>query len=482
MAFLFITMLSPIMLNSETGRIAMAQNANGSGMPDYALPYNIEAEKSVLAACILNGEVLEEALARLMPESFFRPAHRIMFEAMRSLNMRNVPVDQISLAENLAASKQLDAIGGRSYIVEVADNTFSLTSWNNHIEIVHRTAVLRKLILAGSQISTMAASAPDDLKQAIEDAERTLFAVTEQSVRTSFEDMNSLLLGVFEEISELAAQGGKLRGVPTGFADADRLFHGLRGGNLVILAARPSVGKTAFALNVAVNAARRGYTVAFFSLEMSSRELATRILCSEARVSISKVNSGNIATADWPALADACERLSGINLLVDADDAAGLTVLDARTKARRALKDAKGKGLIIIDYLQLMTPSTARKDGNRNLEVAEISRGLKMLAKELDVPIIALSQLSRDIEKRPDKTPRLSDLRDSGSIEQDADIVMFIDRSISEEEAEKSGRPEWGTANLIVAKHRNGAVGEIPLSYIDHITKFMSMADDSRAW
>lgn len=459
----------------------MTKNASVN-RPDYSLPYNIEAEKSVLAACMLNGEVLEEVLSKLGPKSFFRPAHRIMFEAIRDLNARRIPVDQISLAENLAATKQLDAVGGHSYIVEVADNTFSLTSWRNHIEVVHRTAVLRDLILAGAQISSIAADAPDDLKQAVEDAERTLFAVTEQSVRTTFESMDGLLMEVFEEMSELAASGGKMRGVPTGFHDADRLFHGLRGGNLVILAARPSVGKTAFALNMAVNVAKQGFTVAFFSLEMSPRELATRVLCSEARVGISKVKSGAIADADWPMLADACNNLSGLPLLVDASDASGLTVLDLRTKARRALRDSKGKGLIIVDYLQLMNPSTPRKDGNRNLEVAEISRGLKLLAKELDVPIVALAQLNRDIERRGDKRPLLSDLRDSGSIEQDADIVMFIDRSISEEEAERNDRPDWGVANLIVAKHRNGAVGDIPLSYVTEITKFMSMAPESAAY
>ena len=259
----------------------MDQSQNYKGI-DYPLPYNIKAEQSVLAACMLNEEALEETLSILEPEHFFRPAHRIMFEAMRGLNTRRVPVDQISLVENLTASGQLESVGGHSYIVEVADNTYALTNWRTHVDVVHRTAVLRDLILAGAQISTMAANAPDNLKQAIETAEQTLFAVTEKSVRTSFEKMDELLIGAFEHIAELAKSSDGIRGVPTGFADADRLFNGLRGGNLVILAARPSVGKTAFSLNVAVNAAKKGFTVLFFSLEMSSQELTTRILCSES--------------------------------------------------------------------------------------------------------------------------------------------------------------------------------------------------------
>jgi len=448
-----------------------------SGKP---LPNNIEAEKSVLAACMLNADILEEIMMKLQPENFYRPAHRIIFEAITDLHTRRIPVDQISLADNLNASGQLDAIGGRSYIVELADNTFALTSWSNHADIVKRNSILRDLIYASTQISALAYNAPDDLDEVVEDAEKTLFDVTERRVSSTFVKMDTLINDAFEEISQLAEQKTHIAGVPTGFKDVDNLFYGLRGGDLVILAARPGVGKTSFALNLAVNAARSGVSVAFFSLEMSAGQLVQRILCADARVSLSKIRGGFISEADWGQIADASNRLSKLELFID--DTPGLSILEARAKARRELRQVpKGKGLIIVDYLQLMQPQTARRDGNRAVEVGEISRGLKILAKEMDMPVIALSQLSRAVEMRGKKRPQLSDLRESGSIEQDADIVMFIDRSMDEAEAESDGRPPLNTAELIVAKHRNGPTRDITLAFVSEYTRFMDYADDSRA-
>jgi replicative DNA helicase len=269
-----------------------------------------------------------------------------------------------------------------------------------------------------------------------------------------------------------------MAGVPSGFKDVDDLFHGFRGGDLIILAARPGVGKTSFALNLATNAAKAGASVAFFSLEMSAGQLVQRILCSEARVSLQKIRGGFITDADWLEIADASNRLSKIDLCID--DSPGLSILEARAKARRELRAATGKGMIIVDYLQLMQPPQTRRDGNRAVEVGEISRGLKILAKEMDMPVIALSQLSRQIEMRGKKRPMLSDLRESGSIEQDADIVMFIDRSMDEIEAEQDDRPDMGTAQLIVAKHRNGPTRDITLAFNPEYTKFMDYADESR--
>ena len=420
--------------------------------PRAQLPQNIEAEQSVLAACLLNGEVTEEAVMRLRPENFFRPAHRIIFEAIISLTNRHIPVDPIALADTLKSTGQLEAVGGRAYLAELADNTFSLTSWERHVDIVKRQSILRELVFAATQINALAYDAPDDLDQVVEEAEKTLFNVTEKRVSSSFRKMDELVSDAYEEISRLANQKDKMAGVPTGFKDVDELFHGFRGGDLVILAARPGVGKTSFALNLATNAAKA------FSLEMGAEQLVQRILCSEARVNLSKLRSGFIAEGDWGALAEASGKLSQLDMFID--DTPGLSVLEARAKGRRELHGLKEgqKGLIIVDYLQLMQPGPMTANKSTNDQVSEISRGLKILAKEMNMPVLALSQLSRAIEQRgKDKRPMLSDLRDSGAIEQDADIVMFID-----------------------AKHRNGATRDIDLAFNPEFTKFMDFIDDSR--
>ena len=440
--------------------------------PRAQLPQNIEAEQSVLAACLLNGEVTEEAVMRLRPENFFRPAHRIIFEAIISLTNRHIPVDPIALADTLKSTGQLEAVGGRA---------FSLTSWERHVDIVKRQSILRELVFAATQINALAYDAPDDLDQVVEEAEKTLFNVTEKRVSSSFRKMDELVSDAYEEISRLANQKDKMAGVPTGFKDVDELFQGFRGGDLVILAARPGVGKTSFALNLATNAAKAGAAVAFFSLEMGAEQLVQRILCSEARVNLSKLRSGFIAEGDWGALAEASGKLSQLDMFID--DTPGLSVLEARAKGRRELHGLKEgqKGLIIVDYLQLMQPGPMTANKSTNDQVSEISRGLKILAKEMNMPVLALSQLSRAIEQRgKDKRPMLSDLRDSGAIEQDADIVMFIDRSMNEIEAESESRPDLGMAKLIVAKHRNGATRDIDLAFNPEFTKFMDFIDDSR--
>lgn len=466
----------PVSASYDNRRSPVSRPAAQTG--SRPTPQNIEAEKSVLAACMLNAEAVEEVMLKLNPDSFYRPAHRIIFEAVCDLNNRRIPIDQISLADTLNASGQLDAVGGRAYLMELADNTFSLTNWQNHADIVRRTAILRALIYAAAEIGAMAYDAPDDLGQVVEDAEKALFKVTEKRVSSSFQPMSKLLNQAFEDLTALSEQHSHIMGVATGFTDVDNLFHGLRGGDLVILAARPGVGKTSFALNLAVNAAKLGTAVAFFSLEMSSGQLVQRILCSEAAVSLSKVRGGFINEGDWNSIANASNVLSQIELYID--DSPGLSILEARAKARRELRAAQGRGLIIVDYLQLMQPAAVRRDGNRAVEVGEISRGLKILAKEMDMPVIALSQLSRQVEMRGKKRPMLSDLRESGSIEQDADIVMFIDRSMDEIEAESDGRPDLNTATLIVAKHRNGPTRDITLTFNPEYTKFMNYIDESR--
>ena len=440
-------------------------------------PQNIEAEKSVLAACLLNQEAIEEVAPKLVKENFYRAAHQRIYEAMLDLYVRHIPIDHISLADNLKATGQLEAVGGKPYLVELADNTFALTNWQNHVDIVKRTSILRDLIRASTEINALAYDAPDDLGVVVEESEKILFGVTEKRVSSEFKKMDMLLTDAFDEITKLAEQKNSMAGVPSGFQDVDDLFHGFRGGDLVILAARPGVGKTSFALNLATNSAKLGVTVAFLSLEMSAAQLVQRVLCSEARVNLSRLRAGQLQESDWGAIADASNTLSKLDMYID--DTPSLSILELRAKARRELRGAS-KGLIVVDYLQLMQPPQTRRDGNRAVEVGEISRGLKVLAKEMDMPVIALSQLSRQVEMRGKKRPMLSDLRESGSIEQDADIVMFIDRSMDEVEAESDDRPNMGEAELIVAKHRNGPTRDIKLAFNAEFTRFMDFIDDSR--
>ena len=463
----------------ETEEVGMPASGASAGRPsdfngqptskNKPMPQNIEAEQSVLAACMLNQDAVEELVLKLKPENFYRPAHRIIFEAVCELNLRRIPVDQISLADTLNAAGQLDAVGGKAYLIELADNTFALTNWQNHAAIVKRTAILRELIYASASINALAYDAPDNLDEVVEEAEKTLFNVTEKRVSSTFRRMDTLLNDAFEEITQLAEQKNHMAGVPTGFKDVDDLFHGFRGGDLIILAARPGVGKTSFALNLAVNAAKRGTAVTFFSLEMSAGQLVQRILCAEARVSLSKIRAGYISEGDWGAIADAMNSLSQLELYID--DSPGLSILEARAKARRELRKASGKGLIVVDYLQLMQPPQTRRDGNRAVEVGEISRGLKVLAKEMDMPVLALSQLSRAVEMRGKKRPMLSDLRESGSIEQDADIVLFLYRdAYYNRESE-----EQNVAECIVAKNRHGETDSVKLGWDGQFTRFKGL-------
>ncbi len=446
------------------------------------LPADVEAEKAVLAACMLSPDVCDEAIVSLRSENFFRPGHRTIFASIVEMVREGLNPDVISLADKLSAKGDLELAGGRVYLTDLNANTFALTNWRKHMEIVKRTSIQRELIKAAAQINALAYDAPEDLNEVVDEAEQTLFKVTEKRVSSSFQSMESLVTEAFEELKKISQQRDKMIGVPTGFNDVDDLFHGFRPGDLVILAARPGVGKTSFALNLAVNAAKRGTAVAFFSLEMSASQLTQRILCAEALVSLNKVRSGKIAEGAWGAIVDASNRLAQVEMYID--DTPGLSIMEARAKARRELRHIVGtekKGLIVIDYLQLMQPPTVRRDGNRAVEVGEISRGLKVLAKEMGMPVIALSQLNRSVEMRGKKRPMLADLRESGSIEQDADIVMFIDRSMSEEEAEDNDRPDLNQAELQVAKHRNGPTRDITLSFSAEFTKFGDWVDDSYA-
>ena len=461
------------------GQASRGQASRGQAWPqatNTTLPQNIEAEQTVLSACLLSLGVFEEVVQKLKPESFFRPAHRIIFETMREMTSKSIPIDVISVADQLTAKNQLEAVGGQAYLLELTDNTFALTNWNHHADIVARDAIRRDLLYASASISALAYDSPADTTELIGKAEASLFGVTEQRVASTFKSIVELVEQTNNEIADMANRDTAIQGVQTGFIDVDKLFCGLRGGDLIILAARPAVGKTSFAMNLAANAAKIGSTVVLFSLEMSSVQITQRIIASEAQVPLHRLRSGQLSEADMLAIVNAEAGLTANNTLY-IDDSPSLTITELRTKARRLFRDVKN-GLIIVDYLQLMQPVIPRPNA-RQVEVAEISRGLKVLAKELDIPIIALSQLSRSIDTRGDKRPMLSDLRESGSIEQDADIVMFLDRSTSEAEAESDKRPDLGEAELIVAKHRNGPTRDIKLTFVGEYTKFTNYFDDS---
>ncbi|MCL2529563.1 MAG: replicative DNA helicase [Coriobacteriia bacterium] len=434
-------------------------------------PYNIDAEQAALAAIILDREVAEEVAVALVPDDFFQPAHRIIFEAMQRLLEERTPVDQLTLADKLDAMKKLKDIGGKEYILTLADKSFALANWASHVDIIKNDSLLRDLIKASIQIRALSESSTDDADTVVEEAEKLLFDATEKRVSNTFAPLGSLLVQAMDILDDMAANKGQLFGVPSGFKDLDRLLGGFRGGDLIILAARTSVGKTALALNMAINAAKAGATIAFFSLEMPWLQVVQRLLSAQSNINSSKIRKGQLDQSDFQALVNAHNELGNLSFYID--DSPALSVMELRAKARRLMRGVdSGQGFIVVDYLQLMQPARSFRQKDRYLEVGEVSRGLKVLAKELDVPILALSQLSREIEKRGGNRPMLSDLRESGSIEQDADVVLFLDRSKSPEEALEKNRPELGTAKIILGKNRNGPLGEVETVFLSETTTF----------
>ena len=456
-----------------------ASSYSSNNAAERIMPQNLDAEKAVLSAMMfgseVGAEVSEEILSKLKPEDFYRPAHQKIFAVMQDLVFHNIPIDQISVTDRLEACKELDAVGGRAYIIELGNNAYALSHWEHHVEIVKREHMLRELIGAAARIQAIGYDAPDDLDEVVEESEKLLFDVTNQRVTTGFQPAEALVMQAFGELQELANSGGRTMGIRTGFNALDDLLGGLRGGDLVILAARPSIGKTALALNIASRASQLGTSVAFFSLEMSASQLIQRVLAIETKIDSKKIQTGQGLTAkDWNNLIKTSNTISSLDLWID--DTPSASILEVRAKARRQLRNVEPeKGLVIVDYLQLMQPQNTRTE-SRQVEIAEISRGLKILAKELNMPIIALSQLSRAVEGRKDKRPILSDLRESGAIEQDADVVMFLDRSKTLNESQDEERPDWGVGDVIVAKHRNGPIGLVHLAFQEQFTRFDNMA------
>lgn len=430
-------------------------------------PHNLEAEQSVLGALLIDRDAIIRIASFLRASDFYRAAHTYIYEAALALYNRREPADLITLVDELVRRERLEAIGGESYIVELMAATPTSVHVEYYARIVARTAVRRRLIDAGGEIVRIGFDDGAEIEDALDTAEQVLFDVSQRRTERDFRSMREILEEYFDRLDTLHQHKGAVVGVPTGFADLDKLTGGLQKSDLVIIAARPSVGKSALGLGMAYNAAvQHQRTVGLFVLEMSSEQIVQRILSMETGIDSHRLRLGLIDDSEWNGVVRAFGRLSEAPIFVD--DTASATLMDVRSKARR-LHAEHGLDLLIIDYLQLM--SGGRRTENRVQEISEISRGLKGLARELDVPVVALAQLSRAVESRQSHVPMLSDLRESGSIEQDADVVMFIYR----EEIYDPDTDRRGIADLIVSKHRNGPVGTVHLRFFDRTARFADL-------
>ena len=434
------------------------------------LPHNLDAERSVLGAILIDNATFNVVAAVLQPDAFFRDAHRRIFERMADLSERSQPIDFITLKEELARAGELDEVGGPAYLAALTDGVPRSTNAEYYAQIVKEKATLRALIFSANKILATAYEAEQEADLILDEAESSIFAVADDRVKAGFVPMKTLVSESFPKIEKLFTHKSHITGVATGFADIDRKTRGLQPGDMVIVAARPSMGKTSLVLNICQHVATHGGVAGFFSLEMSKESLFMRMLASEARIDMHRLMSGQIGQREYGQITEALESLSEAQLFID--DTAGISVLEMRAKARR-LKAEHGLNLLAIDYVQLMT-GRGRFE-NRTLELASISRSLKGLAKELGVPIIVLSQLSRASEARSDKRPQLSDLRESGALEQDADLVALIFREemykLGDEPSESDG-----IAEIIIAKQRNGPTGTVKLAFLREQTRFANLA------
>jgi replicative DNA helicase len=432
-------------------------------------PHNLDAEESLLGALLLSRDAVGVvAELGIEPSDFYKPGHQHIYDAVRVLTAAGQPVDPITVADELRRAGLLEEIGGPTVLLELQNATPAISNAARYAKIVQDTAVLRRLIGVAGEIAEIAYHEPDDVTKALDEAETKVFEVAERRVVDSTRPLSDLLSMTMDHLQETFERGSAITGTPTGYHDLDELLSGLHPSTLLIVGARPAMGKSAFALGVATSVAQStNLPVLFFSLEMGHAELAQRILAAEARVDSQKLRNGRLSEADWSKIGRAIGRLE-VPLLLD--DNPSVTVMEIRAKARRTKARYGGLGLIVIDYLQLMTGNTTAE--NRQLEVSEISRNLKVLARELEVPIIALSQLSRQLETRADKRPMLADLRESGALEQDADVVMFIYR----DEVYHGDSPDKGAAEIIVAKHRSGPIGTRRLVFLGPYTRFDNAA------
>jgi len=427
-------------------------------------PQNLEAESSVLGGILLENDAINVVLELLRTGDFYRESHRKIFRAMIELADRSEPVDIITLSECLKNRGELEAVGGSAYLASLNDFVPTAANISYYARIVREKSILRHLINAATEVATKGYDGTGNVEELLDSAERAIFDITEQRIKGSFVKVGDMMKDSIKMVEKLFERKTMITGVPTGFKDFDTKTAGLQPADLIIVAARPGMGKTAFSLNIASHAAFSGYGVAVFSLEMAKEQLALRLLCSEARVDNSKVRTGYLSDRDFPKLATAAGRLH--DALIFVDDTPAISVSELRAKARRIARDREKKlGLIIVDYLQLMRGTGAAQ--NREQEISEISRSLKALAKELNVPVLAVSQLNRRVEDRNDKTPQLSDLRESGAIEQDADVIAFIYR-----EAAYNPKSDDNTATITIAKQRNGPTGDLTLTFLREFTRF----------
>ena len=434
-------------------------------------PQSIEAEKSVLGSMMIDKNVIAQAVEILSAEDFYRDAHKYIFKSIVEMYQRDEPIDEITLLEHLKSTDRLEKSGGISYITEIGSSVLTTANVKSYIKIVEDKATLRKLIDSSTKIIESCYNNQDDVEKVIDVAEQKIFDLAEKKSSSDFEPLSDILERGFEQIETLFNNKGEVTGVGSGFKDLDDLTSGFQKGDMILIAARPSMGKTTFALNIAEHAAlREGKSVVIFSLEMSKEQLAYKLLCSEANVDMLKLRTGNLEDKDWENIARASGPLSSAKIYID--DTAGVSIMEMRSKCRR-LKIEYGIDLILIDYLQLMSGSG---EESRQQEVSEISRNIKAIAKEMQCPVIALSQLSRAPEQRADRRPMLSDLRESGSIEQDADLVMFLYR----DEYYNKETEEKNVAECIIAKQRNGPVGNVKLAWIGQFSKFGNLEHNYR--
>ncbi|MBE6007967.1 MAG: replicative DNA helicase [Lachnospiraceae bacterium] len=442
----------------------MDKEQNLTSYQNLVPPHDSEAEMAVLSSVFMDREAAGIAFEMLRGEDFYRPDNKIIFETAQELYNKNIPIDIITIKNGLVEKNVFEQVGGTPYLAQIASSVGSSVNVKNYAKIVEEKAVLRKLIKAGNSITKDSFSGEGDIGSIMDKAEKAIFDIMQGRNSGEFYHVRDVAVSAFEKIAERYNTKEKVTGVPTGFVDFDAKTAGLQKSDLILLAARPSMGKTAFALNIAQNAALKfNVPVAIFSLEMSREQLVNRMLCSEAMIDAQKLRTSDIDEKDWPKIVEAMGSLSEADIYID--DTPGITPMEIRAKCRR-LKLEKGLGLIVIDYLQLM--SSNRKTDSRQQEISDISRSLKAIAREMEAPIIALSQLSRACESRTDHRPMLSDLRESGAIEQDADIVAFLYRDeYYNKETEKKNMAE-----LIIAKQRNGPTGTVELTWMGQYTKF----------
>ena len=432
-------------------------------------PNDSEAETAVLASMLFDKEAISSAYEILTGADFYRPDNQAVYETITELFTQNVPVDVVTLSDKLAEKGILDQVGGRDRVVQLASAYYTSANIKHHAQIVAEKSILRQLIKAASGIVSAGYDAREDVSAILEHAEKNIFDISQRNTTRDFSHINEVVVLAMEKLEQLAQNQGKTTGVETGFIDFDRRTAGLQPSDLILIGARPSMGKTAFLLNIAQHAAvRNGVPTAIFSLEMAKEQLGNRLLCAESGVDAQLLRTGNLTDSDWEKISVSLAPLSKAPLYID--DTPGISITDMRAKCRR-LKIERQLGLVVVDYLQLMTSPAGSKTESRQLEISEISRSLKTLAKELSVPMLVAAQLSRAVEARKDHRPMLSDLRESGAIEQDADVVAFLYR----DEYYNPDTLKKNHAEVIIAKQRNGPTGTVELTYLGAYTKFANM-------